>query len=460
MKKLKILLLTDSLELGGAQTHILSLYNSLKEAGHSVTVVSQGGILAKNINHRQINLLSHSPITLFLSFFSLFFFVKKEKFDVLHAHARIPALFAHIISKLCNIPLVCTVHAHFKVGKIRKCFSFWGDKTIAVSEDLSLYLTKNYGVSPQNITVIENGLDTSGFSSAASENSRHIIFLSRLDADCSLCAKALCHIAPTLCERYSDLKITIGGGGNDFNSILAIANKANAIIGKKVVCLAGNITDVPQFLSQGGLFVGVSRTAIEAMSASLPVIIAGNEGFLGHLTLENYDFAKATNFCARTSQKLNETVLLSSVCSVLDGFQEALKDAKALRERIASELDSKVLLPKTETVYQSAIDAHFSKKEQDPQTLLFGYYGYSNLGDDALLLASVCRAKREFSESVGAFCHKPKKAKQDFCIPCFSRKNPISLIYRIVRCDRFVFGGGTLLQNGFWILRVRCCSFW
>ena len=447
MKKLKILLLTDTMDVGGAQTHVLSLYHTLTEAGHAVTVISRGGELSKNINHKQINLASRSPFTLCSSFFLLLSFIKREKFDLLHAHARVPALFAHIISRLCSIPLVCTAHARFKVDKIRKKLSFWGDKTIAVSEDLCLYLTKNYQISPQNIAVIENGLDTSRFSPAPCEDPYHVLFLSRLDSDCSLCASLLCELAPALRARYPKLKITIGGGGDGYARVLTLAKKANRIIGSKTVFLAGKIDDAPSFLLQGGVFVGVSRAAIEATSCALPTVIGGNEGFLGHLTLENYDFAKATNFCARTSDKASAFRLYSSLCSVLDNYSSALSEARALRQKVLCELDSRVLLPSVESVYLSAIDASEAKKEKSAQTLLFGYYGYSNLGDDALLCASILRAKKEFGDSVGAFCHKPKKAKQDFCIPCFSRKNPFSLLFRIFRCSRLVFGGGTLLQN-------------
>ncbi len=466
MKKLKILLITDTLELGGAQTHVLTLYNSLKDAGHDVFTVSRGGELSKNINHVPIDLCSHSPITLIRSFFALRSLIKREKFDILHAHARIPALFAHLISKLYSIPLVCTAHARFKVTPLKKRLSFWGDKTIAVSEDLRLYLTKSYEIPPENITVIENGLDTSIFSPASCENPYHVLFLSRLDTDCSLCASLLCELAPRLYACYPELKITIGGGGNDYARILALANATNRAIGKDIVCLAGKIDDVSAFLSSGGVFVGVSRAAIEASACLLPVIISGNEGFLGHLTPQNYEFAKATNFCARTSALPTKELLFNSICSVLDSYSLSLQKAESLRSKILSELDSKALLSRIEYVYLSTIKAHASKKEQNPKTLLFGYYGYSNLGDDALLRASILRAKRDFGDSVGAFSHRKRKSKKDFCIPCFSRKNPFSLVYRISHCERLIFGGGTLLQNAtstrsliFYIFVLRLAQF-
>ena len=64
-KNLKILLLTDRLSLGGAETHILSLYNELCALGHSVTVISSGGALSDRLRHVRLDLASHSPLTRF-----------------------------------------------------------------------------------------------------------------------------------------------------------------------------------------------------------------------------------------------------------------------------------------------------------------------------------------------------------------------------------------------------------
>ena len=107
-KGLKILLLTDKLSLGGAETHILTLYRSLTELGHSVTVASSGGLLSKNVNHVRIDLASRSPARLISGFFSLFFLIRREGFDIIHAHSRLPALFASFISRLLKIPFVPT----------------------------------------------------------------------------------------------------------------------------------------------------------------------------------------------------------------------------------------------------------------------------------------------------------------------------------------------------------------
>lgn len=450
-KKLKILLLTDRLTLGGAETHIISLYRSLTDLGHSLTVVSCGGELSENIKHVSIDLSAHSPIKLIRGYFALCSLVSKEKFDLIHAHARLPALVASFVAKKFKIPLVTTVHARFRSDWLRCKLSSWGFRSIAVSEDLRIYLSQNYSICSENISVIENGIDFKYYRKAepcvSVGSPPRLLFLSRLDADCSLCAELLCELAPRLAERYGDIQIIIGGGGECFDDIKARANSINARIGKNTVLAVGEVTDVPRFLRGGDAFVGVSRAALEALAVSIPIVIAGNEGFLGRLTMNNFSYALAANFCARGEALPDVELLFKSLCSVLDNYSEAKSEAKLLCERACSLLDMSVVAPKYEEFYFRVLAEYANFNQKNPRTLLFGYYGFSNLGDDALLRASIIRARKEFGGAVGAFTHSPKKSARIFAVPCYSRTSIFSLFYRLSKCERLIFGGGTLFQD-------------
>ena len=46
---MKILLLTDRLDRGGAETHIVTLSAAIKRLGHSLLVVSSGGALKSEL---------------------------------------------------------------------------------------------------------------------------------------------------------------------------------------------------------------------------------------------------------------------------------------------------------------------------------------------------------------------------------------------------------------------------
>ena len=109
--------------------------------------------------------------------------------------------------------------------------------------------------------------------------------------------------------------------------------------------------------------------------------------------------------------------------------------------------DISQIILRYERFYLNVINDFARSQIKNPETLLVGYYGFSNLGDDALLLSAIKRARREFGESVGAFTSKLKKCKRHFAISCYSRFMPLGMLIRIIRCKRVIFGGGTIFQD-------------
>ena len=320
---MKILMLISALELGGAETHVATLARSLKERGHQVFVASGGGALAdelarEGIKQIKLDLSSHSPIKLLFSRLKLNRLQKRYSFDLLHAHSRIAALLAHSVSKRRRIPLVTTVHAKFRTSPLLKRVSRWGTLSISVSEDLKQYLCEEYGVLSDNVYVIPNGIDTDRFSrkQEPSEKEFRIVFVSRMDKDCSLGAFWLCRIAPMLCKRIVGLRIILCGGGDELESLKKEAQRINKTIGRECVELAGRLDDVRSALEGAHLFVGVSRAALEAMSMELPVVLCGNEGFFGELREDNFMRAMSGNFCARGEKAGSPKELFTEIMKV------------------------------------------------------------------------------------------------------------------------------------------------
>ena len=58
----------------------------------------------------------------------------------------------------------------------------------------------------------------------------------------------------------------------------------------------GARVDINKCVALGDIFIGVSRAALEAMAAGKPVIIAGNEGYIGIFNESTYPIALETNF--------------------------------------------------------------------------------------------------------------------------------------------------------------------
>ena len=108
-----------------------------------------------------------------------------------------------------------------------------------------------------------------------------VSYVSRMDADRALAARQLIEIAPRLDKAVPGVQLLIAGGGNVFDELNAKAAAVNEQMGRRCVVMTGPRTDINEIVAAGQVFVGVSRAALEAMSAGKPVIVAGNEGYHG-----------------------------------------------------------------------------------------------------------------------------------------------------------------------------------
>ena len=447
---MRILMLCDGMGTGGAETHILTLCECLVRRGNEVTLLSGGGSLVPSLlscgaRHITLPLASHSPLDMHRCRRYISRLIRKERFDLLHSHSRLASTLVSDLAKRRGLPLVTTVHARFSLTPLRRRFSRWGDLSVAVSQDLKQYLIDNYDASPENVTVIHNGVDGSRFSPRLREGALTVGFLSRLDGDSSLGARLLCEIAPRLYERSRGFRIIIGGGGEELKKVRELAREANEIIGEECIACVGEVADTSAFLGACDIFVGVSRAAIEASLCSSAVVLCGNEGFGGVLDGENFLSARLSNFCARGDGAADGEKLLAALSELIDEGREALRArGEILRDLSLCYCSAERAAEDTEKVYRRA--CCYSGKRGG--SLLCGYYGFGNMGDDILLRAAAKRARAEFSDGrVRALTNGGKRDARRFGIACTCRHFPISVIFEIARCRRLIFGGGTLLQS-------------
>lgn len=334
-----VLIATMSLDIGGAETHIVELAKGLKKSGFHVVVASRGGVFVKDlenhdIKHYAVPLHNKRPDNVFKAYHTLKKIILNEKIQLVHAHARIPGFICNMLHKKLNFAFVTTAHGTWKTSGGLKYITRWGQKTIAVSEDVKKYLLDNYKIDEENITMTINGIDTEKFSPAVDysdilneldipEDSFKVVYVSRIDKDRELILNSILEMLPQLLPQLDSLRFFIVGGGSILNSVEEAAQSINKSIGKNAVIVTGPRMDVNKINAMSDLFIGVGRSALEAMASSKPVIIAGNQGFIGLLGEENIDLAIKTNFSGRGQGMANT-----------EGFiQEILKVAAASKEQ-------------------------------------------------------------------------------------------------------------------------------
>lgn len=450
-----ILMLSASLSSGGAETHICELALALAKRGNKVCVATSGGRLANSLSaagvtHLKMPLNSKDPLSLIISIKRLSRLLKSETFDIIHVHSRIAALVCRIVTRKYSIPIVSTVHSHFKTGFLLRRLSFWGSRAIAVGEDLKGYLSSEYGFNKSKITVIPNGIDTERFSPSQSFRKRKykkIIFVSRLDADCSLGAILLCKTAERLAKRFPKIKIDIVGGGSERKKLLSLSQKINYRLGYPCITICGHISDMPPKLREADVFVGVSRAALEAMASGIPTVLCGNEGFIGVLDASTIFEAASTNFCCRGSELPTSESLYGALSTLLEMKDTGRRELGAyLREYVEKNNSLSALAERTENFYRSAIS---DKEDIAPQKILLcGYYGFGNIGDEAMLLEMIKKLKAKYPDAeLSVITHSPRKYRRALSVRCISRRNPVSMCRVLAECDRLIFGGGSVLQD-------------
>lgn len=457
---MKILMALMGMEIGGAETHVLELAADLKYKGYDVIVTSNGGVYVKEltdlgIKHIKLPLNTKKPTSMIKSFFGLKRIIKEEKPDVVHSHARIPSFILGILNKFIKFNFVTSAHWVFNTSGILKYVTTWGSRCVAVSEDIKKYLKTNYGVVDQDIYVTINGINMEKFSPdnrcediinefGLSEDKRKIVYISRMDEDRSLVAHHLIEIAPELLQK-EDLEIIIVGGGNDFENVKKEAEFANNKLGRKVIYLTDARTDIYKFISIADFFVGVSRSALEAMSAAVPSIIAGNEGYIGLFEEKVTDVCFNTNFCCRGTKDSTPELLLADLSALIDMTEEQLaKIGSYSREIIKNHYSVDAMTKDYEKMYKSILKTPDGKTD----IVISGYYGHNNSGDDALLSAIINDVKAlDNTIRITVLSKNPKETKEVYGVDAVNRFNVCKIAKAIKNSRLLISGGGSLIQD-------------
>lgn len=372
---MKILMATMSMGIGGAETHILELAKELKKRGNEVWVASNGGKYNEELEEFGVHtvwapLHDKSIKNMRKSYKILKDLILENKFDIVHSHTRISSFILGKLHKKLKFPYVTTAHWTFKVTPLLKLMTNWGEGTVAVSEDIKDYLIKNYGTNKDNIIVTVNGIDIDKFSSHTDysdllnefdidKNSNKIVYISRLDESRALVAKQLVEISKDLYTKIPSLEIIIVGGGDSFDEIKNSVDVINAEIGKKFIYLTGSRVDINKFANMGKIFIGVSRSALEAMSCEKPVIVAGNEGYLGIFDESKLQNGIDTNFCCRGLVQSSPEMLKNDVLKLMTESDENLaKQGLYNRETVKKYYSVEKMTNDCEKMYEKVLKMH------------------------------------------------------------------------------------------------------
>ncbi len=456
----KVLMALMGMEIGGAETHVLELCKSLKQMGVDVYVASNGGAYVKEliesgIKHFEVPLHNKNIFNLLQSYHELKRIIVRNDIHLVHAHARIPAFLCGMLQKKLHFRFVTTCHGVYSTELPFKILTNWGERTLAVSEDIKTYLVDNYKLPPENTFVTINGIDTDKFSPETDYSSimkeysmdnskKRIVYISRLDkGNCSVAYKLLDCIE----EVYSlnkKLEVFIVGGGTEYSEIRQRVEEVNKRIGKKVIIMTGPRTDINKFVASANIVVAISRAVLEAMAAEKPVILAGNPGYIGILDKTKLDIAMQTNFCCRGCELVESQNLRNDFIKLLQMKADDIKEIGVFgRETVKQHYSVSNMTQNALELYE-----HVLKPQKKIDAVISGYYGFNNHGDDAVLKAIIDDLKQIKPDiKIVVLSKRPKITKNEYDVDSVYRLNFFKISKIFKETNLLISGGGSLIQD-------------
>jgi len=150
------------MESGGVETGTVDLALSLKQLGHTVTVISNGGRLVRalednGIEHICLPVHIKSPHSLFLVP-KIANILRLKKIDIVHASSRVPAWIGYLTCKLAGVKFVTSCHGFYSTHFFSRVMG-WGELVMVISKTVEKRMIEDFGVPKEKIRLIYRGLD-------------------------------------------------------------------------------------------------------------------------------------------------------------------------------------------------------------------------------------------------------------------------------------------------------------
>ena len=171
---MKILQVLPELNTGGVERGTVELAKALVDAGHQSYVISAGGVLVPQVEatgstHISLQVGRKHVLTL-LSIRRLRQLILSIQPDIIHVRSRVPAWLVFLALKLMPKSkrplLVSTFHGMYSKPWYSQVMSF-ADHIISISQTVTDYITENYAVPQEKITLIYRGCDANVFNRRA-----------------------------------------------------------------------------------------------------------------------------------------------------------------------------------------------------------------------------------------------------------------------------------------------------
>jgi glycosyltransferase involved in cell wall biosynthesis len=360
------LLVVDSLEVGGAERHVVDLAAMLYRKGHEVAVAcSVAGRLAGLLEEANVPVLSLMD-RLVKRRVSLAYarglarLLGRERFDLVHAHIYASAAAAAIAAPGAGVPLVVTEHTEALWQGRRERRTSRGvyrraEHVIAVSSAIGRRLVESDAVPPERVTVISNAVipasDAPGDMGDALpdgwQGSPLVGVVARLQPEKGVAA--FLKAAARVCASVPEARFLVVGDGPLREELVALSERLGV---RRSVHFLGHRTDARALVGHVDVLVvpsvteGAPLIVLEAMAAGVPVVASAVGGIPDQVRHEREALLVPPD---------DPAALAGALVELLRDPARARALGEAGRRRAGSEFSHATMVRRIEAVYAGAL---------------------------------------------------------------------------------------------------------
>ncbi|NIK71863.1 glycosyltransferase [Paenibacillus sp. BK720] len=304
--RIRLLMVMDSLAVGGTETYVLSLVKAFPALGVMPVYAGGTGVMYEAFARagcpiHRVDLAAEQlmdPEHQLQAEAALTQIMRSRKINLVHIHQLPSGLHAAKAARKLGIPVVFTVHGSYYPPEQLQLLKDAACTFISVSPPVRGYL--DYLGIPSYL--IANGIDFERYRPASSaalraslripDGDKIVVYASRLAWDKAAVCAMLVRAARTLrLHGKLPLQLVIAGTGNQAAAIAELAEAVNQECHAPFVHPVGNQMQIGDYYNLGDLVVGTGRVALEAMACGKPVLAIGNHGYFGLVDRPVYDEA-------------------------------------------------------------------------------------------------------------------------------------------------------------------------
>ena len=367
---------------------LLNQLRFLKREGFNVYVVCSAGKWLEEIESEGIKVINIrfkrkiSPIFDLFSLFKLFFYFKREKFDIVHTHTPKAGLIGQLAAKMAGIPIIVnTVHGfYFQKDDtfLKRGFFIIIEKIAAMCSDLIFFVNKEDMKTASEEKICQPGLmkyfgggidmerfNPTMFSEEFISKKKKQLGINQNDVIVGIVARLvkekgyldLFEAFKKINKDFPNIKLLVVGSPEPEKKDAIIPNIVNKYKINKSVIFLGERTDIDEIYALMDIFVlpshreGLGVSIIEASAMVKPVVATDIRGC--RETVEDEITGKLVPI--RDSNKLAQAIIY-----LINNPREAKEMGKNGRIKSIKEFDERLIFDRIKEEYKNLLN----KKEK------------------------------------------------------------------------------------------------